>query len=272
MYKSSARGKAPVRLIAVHTAEGAQTADSLAAYFRRDDIEASSHVAIDDNKTVEMVPYDRASWTLRSGNPVSDNAELAAFAKWSRDVWLTRDDLLTRTARWIADRCRTRGIPCVKLTAAQVRAGQSGVIGHIDWTDGMRDGTHWDPGPGFPWDVVMARAQAFLGGQPPAPVKPELVEDDMLSILAKAKDQPWVYLIQGNTRTWVPDQYVLSDLLWLDSQPGGRFLQSRSVQAVSQGFLEMFSEVSPIAEKRQSQELLDAIAGMVADANPAVRS
>jgi N-acetyl-anhydromuramyl-L-alanine amidase AmpD len=29
------------------------------------------------------------------------------------------------------------------------------VIGHIDWTVGMQDGTHTDPGTGFPWDLVL---------------------------------------------------------------------------------------------------------------------
>jgi hypothetical protein len=166
-YKSSPRGAAPVRLVVVHTAEGARTAASLGAYFWRDDIQASSHVGIDGSNTLQFVPYDRAAWTVRSGNPVSDNAELTGFARWTRDQWLSTGTvdgvtnprgILDRTAAWIRSRCLARNIPIRKITAADVAAGRSGVIGHVDWTYGMHDGTHTDPGPGFPWDYVINRA------------------------------------------------------------------------------------------------------------------
>lgn len=166
-YKSSARGVRPVTLVAVHTAEGARTARNLGAYFYRDDVQASSHVGIDATETLQYVPYDRASWTLRSGNPISDNAELCAFAHWTRAQWLGTDTIdgcvnprgiLDATARWIRERCLARNIPIIKLSAADVAAGQSGVIGHVDWTYGMRDGTHVDPGTVFPWDYVITQA------------------------------------------------------------------------------------------------------------------
>jgi hypothetical protein len=169
-YKSSPRGSRPTDKIAVHTAEGARTAASLGAYFFRPDIQASSHVGIDAFNTLQYVGYDRAAWTLRSGNPISDNAELCGFARWTREQWLSTGvvdggtnprAILDRTGDWIASRARARGVPVLKLVPAQVAAGYRGVIGHVDWTLGMHDGTHTDPGPGFPWDYVINRA---LGG------------------------------------------------------------------------------------------------------------
>lgn len=153
----SGRGGARVRLVVVHTAEGARTVESLGRFFQGK-TQASSHVGIDDRRIEQYVGYDRAAWTLRSGNPISDNAELCGFAKWSRAEWLQHPRMLELTAQWIGERCRARGIPLRKLTPAQVAAGESGVIGHHDWTVGKKEGSHWDPGPHFPWDLVMAKA------------------------------------------------------------------------------------------------------------------
>lgn len=185
-YKSSPRGTRPVRLVAIHTAEGARTAASLGAYFYRPDIQASSHVGIDAGATLSYVGYDRASWTLRSGNPISDNAELCAFANFTREQWLgtarvngcdNPRAILDRTAAWIRERCLARRIPIVKVSPAQVAAGASGVIAHWDWTIGMQDGSHTDPGKNFPWDYVINKANQGTGGGgggAPAPTpKPE---------------------------------------------------------------------------------------------------
>lgn len=182
-YKSSDRRGAKVRLIAVHTGEGARTAANMAAFFSRPDAQGSAHAIIDHTTTLLAVPYDRAAWTLRDGNPISDNVELCAFAEMTRAQWLSegsvtwrhselkRDvtvdrprDMLRRLSAWLAQRCIARGIPIRKLTPAQVAAGEAGVIGHVDWTQGMRDGTHWDPGPGFPWDVVLADSRTLAQG------------------------------------------------------------------------------------------------------------
>lgn len=166
-YKSDPRGARPVSLLVVHTAEGARTARSLGAYFYRDDIQASSHVGIDDSEILQYVSYNRSAWTVRSGNPISDNAELCGFAAWSRDEWLTNHrGMLDNTARWLADRAHARGIPIVKLTPAQVGANAWGVIGHVDWTYGKHDGTHTDPGGNFPWDYVLGQAGASVVQQP----------------------------------------------------------------------------------------------------------
>jgi hypothetical protein len=181
-YKSDPRGSRAVRIVGIHTAEGARTAASLGSYFFQAATQASSHVGIDAGNTFQYVPYDRSAWTMRSANPISDNAELCGFAHWTREQWLstaTADGcanpraILDRTAAWIRSRCLARGIPIRKLTPAQVAAGQSGVIAHWDWTLGMHDGTHTDPGGGFPWDYVIAQASGGGGGggTPAAPAQ-----------------------------------------------------------------------------------------------------
>ena len=84
---SSGRGGATVWWLALHTAEGGYDSDpadhgidagsarSLVAFFQRSSA-ASSHAIADDDVLLDnLVPYDRKAWTLRGGNPYSDNLE-----------------------------------------------------------------------------------------------------------------------------------------------------------------------------------------------------
>jgi hypothetical protein len=168
-------------LVVIHTAEGARTTASLGNYFAKTSVQASSHAGIDDNGIETYVPYSEAAWTLRSGNSISDNVELCGFAAWTRTQWLTEHRrMLDLTAQWVRERCLARGIPIRRLTPQQVAAGQAGVCGHYDWTIGMRDGSHTDPGPGFPWDYVIdqaARSASALASPPPPPQ----LEDDLMA-------------------------------------------------------------------------------------------
>jgi hypothetical protein len=180
--QSSSRKGARVRLLAVHTTEGIMRAPALRDFFNRPTAAGSSHAAADETGALlepehGYVPYDRAAWTLRNGNHVSENLEFCGWAKWSRADWLGRPKGLDAIARWLAKRSAARAIPLVKLSPADVRAGKSGVIGHVDWTIGMKDGTHWDPGPGFPWDVVLDMARTYLPRPNTAAAK--TLEDDM---------------------------------------------------------------------------------------------
>lgn len=173
---SSSRGGAKVIWVAVHTAEGSTTTESLLRYFQdtSDPNRGSSHAAIDDGELEQggpWVPYDRAAWTLRNGNEESDNVEVCGFARWSRAEWLRHGRMLELVAVWIAQRCKARGIPIRKLTPSQVGQRMAGVIGHVDYTLGTGDGTHTDPGPNFPWDLVITRAREIAN--------PSTEDDDM---------------------------------------------------------------------------------------------
>jgi hypothetical protein len=168
----SARSGKPVRLLIVHTAEGARTVASLGGYFANAANEVSSHAGIDDQRIETYVAYDRAAWTCRGANDISDNVELCGFARWTRSEWLNdHPNMLSLAAQWLRERAAARGIPLRKLTPQQVAQGQSGVIAHVDWTIGMKDGTHTDCGGGFPWDVVMAAATSPPTPAPGAPME-----------------------------------------------------------------------------------------------------
>lgn len=167
MANSSSRAGRNVIWVCVHTAEGIRKAADLRAFFERS-TNSSAHAVADDFTLLDnLVSYSQAAWTLRNGNRRSDNLELCGFASWSRDEWLNNHKgMLNNAAAWIKARCTARGIPIRKLDAAGVRRGDAGVIGHVDYTNGTGDGTHWDPGPGFPWDYVIARASSTPAPNP----------------------------------------------------------------------------------------------------------
>lgn len=179
--KSSSRRGARVRLVALHTTEGILRNEDLRAFFNRANAQGSSHAAADRGGLLEsgFVPYGEAAWTLRSGNPISDNLEQCGFAKWTRDRWLTDEiGTINAAALWVRQRCTARGIPIRYLTHAQLRAGESGVIQHNDWSVAMKDGSHWDCGPNYPIDVVISKARAQAGSAAPGPA-PTTRKDDM---------------------------------------------------------------------------------------------
>lgn len=163
-YGSSSRNGATVRLVVLHTAEGSRTKESLANFFDGND-GASSHVGIDNAGILDMIGRDRAAWTLGSGNPVSVNAEMCAFARWTRAQWLSQDtvdgcanprQIVRNAAAWARRECDALGIPKRVLTVEQVRAGWAGICDHNAYNRAYNAGDHTDVGAGFPWDVFAA--------------------------------------------------------------------------------------------------------------------
>jgi peptidoglycan hydrolase-like protein with peptidoglycan-binding domain len=154
---------AAVRLIVVHTAEGGTTFEGLGNFFKDPSRKVSSHVGIDDQPGVigEYVKPDRVAWAQGNANGHSVCAELMAFSRWGGDEWARHPALLANTAAWIAEEAHRFGLPIVKVDAAG-----RGVCGHVDLSG---PGGHWDPGPGFPWDVVLAAAKGAPVPSPPAP-------------------------------------------------------------------------------------------------------
>ena len=154
----SSRGGSQVRLVIIHTAEGARTYEDLGAFFASGSAGVSSHVGIDDKagKVGEYVKRPDKAWTAGDANPYSVNAELCGFASWSTATWKQHPAMLDNTARWIAEECRHYGLPIVKLGPNEASHGGRGVCGHVDVSG---PGGHWDPGPNFPWREVIEAAK-----------------------------------------------------------------------------------------------------------------
>lgn len=147
-----------VRLIVLHTAEGARTYQDLGAFFAHGTRDASSHCGADDtaNTVGEYVKPDQKAWAVAAYNSESVNLELCAFAAWTRDEWLQHPHMLSNCAAWVAEEAKRFNIPIRKLTPAQAQGASRGVCQHVDL--GAAGGGHHDCGPGFPIDLVLQLA------------------------------------------------------------------------------------------------------------------
>jgi hypothetical protein len=213
----SSRGGATVTTIIVHTAEGARTITELGNFFASSSSGVSSHVGIDDtpNTVGEYVHRDRKAWTAAAANPWSVQAELCAFAAWTPEEWAAHPTMLANTAAWIAEEAAHFGIPLTKLDAAGAQnPNVRGVCQHNDL--GSMGGGHWDCGPGFPIDQVLAMAAA--GGSTPTP-EPE--EDDMrlYLVVGDSGDGSW-WITDLQQKRYCPSlQHAKDTDYWL-TQPG----------------------------------------------------
>jgi hypothetical protein len=155
----SSRGGAHVRLIVLHTAEGARTIEELGNFFASSSSGVSSHVGIDDERGVvgEYVKRDGKAWTAGNANPVAVQAELCGFASWSAAEWDRHAEMLENAARWIAEEAAAFGLPITRLSAAAAQGSGWGVCQHADL--GAWGGGHWDCGGGFPMEAVLDHAR-----------------------------------------------------------------------------------------------------------------
>lgn len=155
----SSRGGSKVRLIVIHTAEGALTIEELGNFFASSSSEVSSHTGIDDKDGVigEYVQRSNKAWTAGNANPVGVQAELCAFAGWSKAEWDKHPNMLENCARWIAEEAAKFDIPITKLTDSQAQGSGRGVCQHENL--GSWGGGHWDCGGSFPIDRVLDMAR-----------------------------------------------------------------------------------------------------------------
>ena len=191
----SSRGS-DVRLIVLHTAEGARTIESLGNFFASSSAGVSSHTGADDkpNTIGEYVSRGYKAWTQGNANPYSVAIELCGFASWSTAEWLdNHPTMLANCAAWIAEEAAHYGIPITKLSASQAQGGGRGVCQHNDL--GASGGGHWDCGSNFPIDHVIDMAR---GG---APAGEQMGEEMIASCLAANGSHHvfWVWASDGKT-------------------------------------------------------------------------
>lgn len=169
----SSRGGSAVRLIVLHTSEGASSYTSLGSFFQNPSSGVSSHVGIDDtaNTVGEYVPRSAKAWTAANANPVAVQAEICTPSGgylWTTAQWNTHPNMLANISQWIAEEAAALGIPIVKLTASQAQGGSAGVCQHRDL--GSWGGGHVDCGDGLPIDSIISVAKG--GSATPAPQPP----------------------------------------------------------------------------------------------------
>lgn len=165
----SLKGEPPrfVRLLVVHDMEApetATTAEEVARYFATTETVASAHLCIDADSIVRCVADRDIAYAAPGCNSDGIQLELAGYARQSRSEWLDAfsSKVLDNAATALAMYCGMYGIPPVHLTNEELKAGKRGIIGHRQASEVYRKSDHMDPGPDFPWDVLVERVKARL--------------------------------------------------------------------------------------------------------------
>lgn len=156
---------------------------------------ASWHWFIDPIARVRMIEEVYTAWHASEANPISEGFEQAGYARYTRAEWLTPDGLLQMEslAYTMAQRAKINGIPARWLTNAEVTRATNGdrtVKGFCTHRQ-IDPETRTDPGNGYPYDLLMAKVKAYMGGTvtPTSSTKewylmPDIPRDNLLEIAA----------------------------------------------------------------------------------------
>jgi hypothetical protein len=160
-----------VKWVVIHSAEASDdvgedtTAEGVARYFSREDVQASTQLAVDRDSCVRMLPDLVIPWGAAGANAAGLHVELCGRAGWTQAEWMQRRELLERAAYKVARWCYHYNIPVRWVAPRGLKLGRRGLTTHADVNAAFKRGTHWDPGPGFPkvaFLAMVARSLALI--------------------------------------------------------------------------------------------------------------
>ncbi len=163
-------------------------------------------IALEDGTYAQVAGPE---WTTFSAPPLNStwwHICMPGRAAQTRTEWLDTPsrNYIHAVARFIVDKSKTDGFPCVQVGPVAMRAATPdgfnvGYCGHVDVTAAWHQTDHTDPGGYFPWDVLAGDIAALLHPTPP-PTPP--LEDDMpLPVLAYWKGKPG-YIVTDMVTYW----------------------------------------------------------------------
>jgi len=152
--------RAQTQIIVIHATQNTASAEAEANYARTRPDGTSSHFYTDGDSTVQSVDTALVAYgCYPTGNSRSVQFELCGLSGSISDA------TMRQAAPVVARACAEFGVPLVKVTPEQMRAGVRGICGHRDVTNAWHEGDHTDPEP-FPWDTFIGyvRSAAGAGG------------------------------------------------------------------------------------------------------------
>jgi N-acetylmuramoyl-L-alanine amidase CwlA len=156
-------------------------ARNVARMFRTTTRPASAHYVVDPNEAVQVV-FDSVVAYHAPPNQHALGIELCDMQSGPGSRWQDGNHkaMLARAAPLVAGLCAAYGVPMVKLSPADLKAGKRGICGHIDVSHAWGQTTHVDPEatPGFPWASFMDQIRAAAR----APQEDEMQEADFTRI------------------------------------------------------------------------------------------
>jgi hypothetical protein len=160
-HQSGARDPSRIRVIVLHSTEGGSAAGA-ASWFQNEASGGSTQLVAGEDGLFRSVDDLRIPWGAQGANSDGLHIELAGYAKWSRDQWLAKNKTLENAASAIGKWSKQYGIPLRYIEGAELADDVTrGVTTHVAVVKAYRKGDHWDPGPGFPIDVLLERAKAY---------------------------------------------------------------------------------------------------------------
>lgn len=164
-------GRRNVRLVVMHSMEAAEkgnTAENVARFFQnpRDakgrPVRASAHLCVDSDSIVQCVMDNNVAFAAPGVNNDGIHIEQAGFAAQTRGQWLDPFGILmlNLAANVAAQYCLKYNIPVKHLSNAELKAGEKGIIGHVQATAVFKPNNgHTDPGKDYPWDHFLERVK-----------------------------------------------------------------------------------------------------------------
>ena len=175
---SQSRNGTKIDLFLLHTQEGGSTkdgADNLARWLGNPANRVSYHYtvsqdAVDRGVTVvDVVDTDLASWSVLSANNRSINLCFAGSSvRWTTAQWMANSKAIDAAAWLAVQDCTKYGFPTTVI-APPYTAGRAGISDHAYVTKVLKDGSHSDVGPNFPWQYFAAKVAEYAGKPAPSP-------------------------------------------------------------------------------------------------------
>ena len=167
---SSPRNGVQPDLFIIHTQEGGDgDPQRLAEWMGTNDVSYHYTVSTCSPRVVvcDVIDTDLQSWSVLSANPRSINLCFAgSHSDWSRQEWVNNAaDSIDVAAYLAVQDCRKYGIP-IKVIAPPKYSGRAGITDHYYVTKILKDGSHTDCGPAFPWDLLTAAVEKYSGATP----------------------------------------------------------------------------------------------------------
>jgi hypothetical protein len=179
----------PLQGVCWHTTEGGEglsSAEGLAGMMLRSKADtggnfAAYHYVVDANSIIPLCREEQEPYAQGGANDALISVCVTGKAGQTPEQWadeLSHPALLNMaliTARIVV----AYGIPITHLLGPGLVAGHRGICGHVDVRDAYHKTTHTDPGPHFPWPMMLDLVAQIAHPEPdPEPPPPE--EDDLL--------------------------------------------------------------------------------------------
>jgi hypothetical protein len=143
----------------IHSTESEGTALSIANYFASPSAGGSTQIIVGEDGCYRAVPDDVIPAGAPPLNEDGLHIEFVGRAAWDRNAWLRRRRTLELGRRMIRSWSSRYGIPRRLLSVGELQrsfaTGGKGVTTHGNASEAFRKSTHWDPGRGFPFDLVL---------------------------------------------------------------------------------------------------------------------